>query len=150
MPWAQQAKKLVLILATSLLMTGASRKALKVRVLNRIPCIYYPVQFCKDKDRDILALLDFGSEVNAMTLAYAAHLGFKVRMTNVGAHKIDGSSLAIYGMVIAGFQVVDKLGCSWFFQKTFLLADISMKVVFDMFFLIFSNADVKFAEKKLT
>ena len=100
---------------TSSLVTGASKKAPKVRVLDKIPCICYPVQFRKDKSKDVLALLDSRSEVNAMTLAYAAHLGLQVRVTNVGAQKIDGSSLVTYGIVIASFQVVDKLGLSWFF-----------------------------------
>ena len=94
---------------------GASRKAPKVRVLDRIPCICYPVQFCKDKGKDVLALLDSKSKVNAMTPAYAAHLGPKVKVTDVGTQKINGSSLATYGMIIATFQVVDKLNCSWFF-----------------------------------
>ena len=142
MSWASQAKKLVLVLATSSLVTGASRKAPKVRVLERVSCICYLVQFCKDKGKDVLALLDSGSEVNAMTPAYAAHLGLKVRVTDVGTQKIDGSSLATYGMVIAAFQVVDKLGRSRFFQETFLLADISMKVVLGMPFLTLSNADI--------
>ena len=123
-------------------MTGASRKALKVGVLGRVPYICYLVQFRKDKGKDVLTLLDSGSEVNAMTPAHAAHLGLKVRVTDVGAQKIDGSSLATYGMVIAAFQVVDKLGRSRFFQETFLLADISMEVVLDMLFLSFSNTDV--------
>ena len=52
-------------------------------------------------------------------------------------------------MVIAGFQVVNKLDCSRFFQKTFLPGNISIKVVLGMCFLILSNADVQFAEKKL-
>ena len=52
-------------------------------------------------------------------------------------------------MVIATFQVVDKLSRSQFFWKTFLLADISIKVLLDMLFFSFSNADVQFAEKKL-
>ena len=121
-----------------------------MRVLDRLLCICDPVQFCKDKGKDVLALLDSGSEVNAMTPAYAAHLGLKVRVTDVGAQKIDGSSLATYGMVIAAFQVVDKLGRSRFFQETFLLADISMEVVLGMPFLFLSNADVQFAEKELT
>ena len=77
-----------------------------------------------------------------MTPAYTAHLGLKVRVTNVGAQKINGSSPATYSMVIAAFQIVDKLGRSWFFQETFLLADISIKVVLVMPFLTFSNADV--------
>ena len=85
-----------------------------------------------------------------MTPAYAAHLSLKVRMTDVGAQKIDTSSLATYGMVIAAFQVVDKLGRSQFFQETFLLTDISMEVVLGMSFLFLSNADVQFAKKKLT
>ena len=113
-----------------------------MRVLDRVPCIRYPVQFRKDKSKDVLALLDPKSEVNAMTPVYAAHLGLKVRVTNVGAQKIDGSSLATYDIVIAAFQIVDKLSRSRFFQKTFLPADISMKVVLGMPFLILSNADV--------
>ena len=131
-------------------MIGASREAPKVKVLDKIPCICYPVQFHKDKGKDVLTLLDSKSEVNAMTPAYAVHLGLKVKVIDIGAQKIDRFSLATYGMVIAAFQVVNKLGCSWFFQKTFLLADISMEVILGMPFLTFSNADIQFAEKKLT
>ena len=50
-----------------------------------------------------------------MTPAYAVHQDLKVRVTNVGAHKIDESSLASHGIVIATFQFVNKLGCSRFF-----------------------------------
>ena len=115
MHWALQAKKLVLVLATFLLVTGASTEAPKVRVLDRVPYICYPVQFCKDKGKDVLALLDFGSEVNAMTPGYTVYLDLKVRMTNVCVQKIDRSSLAIYSIVITAFKVVDKLACSRFF-----------------------------------
>ena len=44
--------------------------------------------------------------------------------------------------MIAAFQVFDKLGYSCFFQKTFLLAEISIEVVFGIFFLIFSNINI--------
>ena len=44
----------------------------------------------------------------------------------------------------------DKLKMTWFFQKTFLLDDISTKVVLGIPFLTLSNADVQFVEKKLT
>ena len=131
-------------------MTGTSREAPKVRVLDKVPCIYYLVQFRKDKDKDVLALLDSGREVNAMTSAYMANLGFKVRVTNVGMQKIDRFSLATYSMVIAAFQVVNKLGRSRFFQETFLLADINMEVVLSMAFLTFRNANIQFAKKELT
>ena len=101
--WAPQAKKLVSVSGTSSLVTDASREAPKVRVLDRVPCIHYLVQFCKDKGKDVLTLLDSGSEVNAMTPAYTAHLDLKVRVTDVGMQKINGSSLATYDMVIVAF-----------------------------------------------
>ena len=144
-----QAKKLVLVLATSLSVTGTSKEAPKVKVLNKISCICYPVQFRKNKDKDVLALLNSGSKINAMTSAYTAHLDLKVRVTNVDAQKIDGFLLVTYGMVITAFQVVNKLGCFWFFQKTFLLAEISMEVILGMPFLIFGNVNVQFAKKEL-
>ena len=84
-----------------------------------------------------------------MIPAYTAHLGLKVRVSNVGMQKIDGSLLATYGMAIAAFQVVNKLSRFLFFQKTFLLADISMEVVLGISFLIVCNVDVQFAEKEL-
>ena len=68
---------------------------------------------------------------------------------NVGTHKINGPWLKTYYMVIATFQVLDKLGYFYFFQKTFLLAKISIKVDIGMFFFIFSNANIQFAKKKL-
>ena len=73
------------------------------------------MQFRKDKGKDVLALLDSGNEVNMMTPAYAAQLDLKVRKTDVGTQKIDGSSLATYNMVISTFQILNKLGHSWFF-----------------------------------
>ena len=122
-------------------MTGA-KKAPKVRVLDRVPCIRYPVQFQKDKSKDVLALLNSGSKINAITPAYAAQLGLKMQRTNIGAQKIDEFSLATYGMVITVFQVLNKLGCSRFFQEIFLLANISIEVVLGIPFLTLNNADV--------
>ena len=45
-------------------------------------------------------------------------------------------------MVIAGFQIQDKLGRARFFQETFLVVDTSMEVVFGIPFLTLSNADI--------
>ena len=45
-------------------------------------------------------------------------------------------------MVIAGFQVEDKLDRAWFFQESFLLVDTSMEVVLGMPFLTPSNVDI--------
>ena len=77
-----------------------------------------------------------------MTPAYASRLGLRVHRTNIGAQKIDGSTLETFGMVLASFQVEDKLRRIRFFQETFLLADISAEIVLGMPFLTLSNADV--------
>ena len=142
-----RAKKLVSVSATSSSVTETSKE--DDVVLERVPCIHYPLRFRKDT-AGVRALVDLGSEVNAMTPAYAAKLGLYVRKTNIGAQKIDGSTLETFGMVLADFQVEDKLGRARFFQETFLLADISAEVVLGMPFLTLSNADVQFVEKELT
>ena len=85
-----------------------------------------------------------------MTPGYALKLGLKVRPTDVGAQKIDGSTLETFGMVLASFQVEDTLGRARFFQETFLLADLSVEVVLGMPFLTLSNANIQFAQKELT
>ena len=60
--------------------------------LERVQCIHYPIRFQKDS-AGAGALFDSGSEINAMTPAFALKLGLKVRPTNVRAQKIDGSSV---------------------------------------------------------
>ena len=53
-------------------MTGAREEALEC-----VPCIYYPVQFKKDKTQ-MQALVDLGSEVNAMYPFFAKQLGLPI------------------------------------------------------------------------
>ena len=118
--------------------------------LARVPCIHYPLRFQKDNQNEVRALINFGSEVNAMTPAYALKLGLKVCQTDVGAQKIDGYTLETFRMVLASFQMEDKLGRARFFQETFLLADIHMEVVLGMPFLTLSNADIQFLKQELT
>ena len=85
-----------------------------------------------------------------MTPGYISKLGLKVRPTNVRAQKINGSTFETFEMVLASFQVEDTLGRAHFFQKIFLLTDLSIEVVLGMPFLTLSNADIKFAQKELT
>ena len=77
-----------------------------------------------------------------MTPAYASKLGLQVYHINIGAQTIDGSTLETFRMVLASFQIEDKFRRARFFQETFLLANISAKVVLGMLFLTFNNADV--------
>ena len=107
-------KKLVPVLATSTLVTEASKKAQKM-ILDQMPCISYPVQFRKNKRATIWALIDSGSKVNVMTPGYAKQLGLHVQKTDVKTQKMDGSLLRTFRMVIANFQVKDKLGRARFF-----------------------------------
>ena len=129
-------------------MTKASKEDNNV-ALARLLYIYYPLHFWKNTNK-LWALLDLSSEVNTITLAYASKLGLRVRRTNVRAQKIDGSTFDMFEMVLVSFQIEDKQGRVWYFQKTFLLADISVKVVLGMPFLILSNANIQFNKKKLT
>ena len=124
-------------MATFAPVTEASQE--DVVTLNLVPCICYPIWFKKNK---IQALIDSGSKVNAMTSGYVLKLGLKVRPTNVGAQKIHASILEMFGMVLASFQVEDKLRSLRFFQETFLLADLSVEVVLGMLFLTLSNANI--------
>ena len=129
-------------MATSVPVTGSDEE-----VVVRVPCIHYPVQF---QEEQVKALLDSGSEVNAMNPDYAQKLGLKIRRTNIGAQKIDGSALKTFGMVIADFQVEDKVSRPRFFQETFLVADTKFEVILGMPFLKISNADVSFGQRTLT
>ena len=83
-------------------MTGASKEAQNMIVPDRVPCIHYLVQFQKDKRATIRVLIDLGSEVNTITLAYAKQLGLQIRKTDLEDKKIDGLSLRTFVMVIAG------------------------------------------------
>lgn len=87
--------------------------------------IYYLFCFLKDANK-VWVLLDLSSEVNTMMPAYTLKLGLKVRQINVGAQKIDGSILKTFKIILASFQVKKKLWKARFFEKTFLLANISI------------------------
>ena len=131
-------------MATSTSMTGAREKALK-----RVPCIHYPVQF-KDTDKaPVQALIDSRSEVNAIYPNFAKQLGLPIQSTDVGAQKIDGTTLDTHGMVVAAFSVLDKANRVRFFEETFLVANVSPEVVLGMPFLTLSNADVDFSSRDL-
>ena len=85
-----------------------------------------------------------------MSPTYVERLGLKTWKTNVGAQKIDGSTLETFEMVIVDFQIVDKGGRHKFFQKTFLVADNKFEMILKMPFLKPSNADILFGKGTLT
>ena len=80
---------------------------------------------------------------------YATKLGLCAKKIDVGTQKINGSHLDIFGMVIVDYPVKDKLETLRFFQKTFLLANISLEVVLRMLFLTLSKANIRFVKREL-
>ncbi len=84
-----------------------------------------------------------------MIPAYTVELGFTTRKTSVGAQKIDGLPLETHGMTSARFLIQDSLKKVWFFEKTFLLANTSMKVILGMPFLALSNTNFQFGTEEL-
>lgn len=47
------------------------------------------MQFQKNKSKNVSALLNFRSGINAINLVYAVELGLKVQRTYISALKID-------------------------------------------------------------
>lgn len=100
---------------------------------------------------DARVLINSSSKINVIMIsAYASILGLKVYFYDIGTQKIDGSTLEKFEIVLANFQVDNKLRKTRFFQETFLLADINVEVILSIFFLTLNNTDIQFAEKRLT
>ena len=131
-----EAKNQVLVLPISTLVTGNSIEASEVN-LNCIPYIHYSMKIFKDK-KTIRALIDSGSKVNAIASAYTAKIGLNIHPIYVIIKKINGLLLMTFKMIIAGFQVIDKLSRARFFKKTFLLANINIEIILEMPFLPFA------------
>lgn len=94
-------------------------------------------------------LINSGSKVNAIIWLYITKIKLKIWFTDVRTQKIDSFILETFGMVLANFQVKNKLGKTQLFQEIFLVAKTSEEVILKMFFLIFSNADMVFKDWKL-
>ena len=123
--------------------TGARKEALE-----RVPYIHYPVQLKKNK-APVQALIDSECEVNVIYLSFAKQLGLPIWATDVGAQKIDGIILDIYGIVVATFLIVDKTNRVRSFEESFLVAIVSPEVVLRMLFLTLSDANVNFSGRDL-
>ena len=111
--------------------------------LAQVPCIRYLIIFWK-KSVPVSALFDLNSEVNAIYPTFAQVLGLTIRPMDVVAQKIDSTILDTFGIIITAFLVTDKANRIRFFEKTFLVANISLKIVFRMFFLTLSVVNVNF------
>ena len=142
---------------TSISVTENSEETILVSVkeLEWVTCIQYPIAFSGGINQDgsalnpVSALLNLSSEVNVMHLAFAKRLGLVMQATNVGAQKIDGTTLESYEMVVAAFSVIDQTDRVKFFEKAFLVANVSPNMVLGMRFFTLNGADVDFPKREL-
>ena len=68
----KQVKKLA---AVSAIFTSATASS---KILQLVPYISYPIQFQRGHGGEVRALIDSGSEVNPMSIAFAAKLGLSI------------------------------------------------------------------------
>ena len=97
----------------------------------------------------VSALLDSGSEVNVIYPILAWELGLSIKITDVGAQKIDSTMLDIFEIVVVAFSVTDKANWIRFFEETFLVANVSPEIVLGIPFFTLSGADIDFSGRKL-
>ena len=95
-------------MATSVPVTDNSNEEV---ILKKVSCIYYLIQFQKGQ-KQVRALFDSNSKVNAMNPTFAQKLGFHIWKTNVGIQKIDDSILKTLEMVIADLKIEDEISRS--------------------------------------
>ncbi len=84
-----------------------------------------------------------------MSQTFAQQLGLRICKTNLGAQKIDGTTLETDGMVVSTFSMLDKDGRERFFEESFLLANVKPDIVLGIPFLTISNVDVNFQAQDL-
>lgn len=72
-------------------------------------------------------MLNSRSEINTIQLTFIQELVFPIQLLNVGAQNIDNTILNIFEIIFAIFLNDDKVNQVNFFDKIFLIANISLK-----------------------
>ena len=94
-------------------------------------------------------LIDSRSEVNAIHPSFATQLGLPIRPIDMREQKNDDIIQDTHRRVVAIFSMVNKVSRVRFFEKIFLVANVSLNVVFGIFFLTLSGVDVDFSGREL-
>ena len=97
----------------------------------------------------MLALFDSRSEFNTIHLIFVKEQGFFIRPIDIKTQKIDNTMLNTYEIVFVAFLVTDQVNQVRFFEKTFLITNISLEIVFGMLFLILNSANINLLEQNL-
>ena len=97
----------------------------------------------------ISAFFNLNSEINAIYLTFIKKLGFVIQSININIQKIDSIIFETYKMVIAVFLVINWADKIKFFEKTFLIANFSLNMIFKILFLTLNSRDINFLKRKL-
>ena len=149
------------VLVTSTLVTATGKEVVKTARaskdgkeskgeypnLAQVLCIQYSITFQK-KFVSVSVLFDSGSEINVIYPIFAWELRLPIKLMDVRVQKIDSIMLDIFGIVIIAFSVTDKANWVEFFEESFLVTNVSPKVIFRMLFLTLSGADIYFLGQK--
>lgn len=84
-----------------------------------------------------------------MTLIYVFKLSPKISINHIRALKIYNFTFHKFGIVYTSFQVKNKFKKTCFFYKIFFVANTSIKLIYKISLLFFTNINIKFGKKKL-
>lgn len=99
--------------------------------------------------KSVLVLFDSNNEVNNIYLIFTKELRLLIKPIGVRTQEIDGITLDTYRIVVATFLLTNKANQEKFFKEKFLVANVSLKVVFKIFFLTLNSINIDFLHWKL-
>ena len=94
-------------------------------------------------------MIDLRSEVNTIYLIFVKQLGFSIKPIDIEVQKINDNTLNTYGIVVAAFWVTNKANQVKFCEKTFLIVNVSLEVILEIYFLSLSSANIEFLDREL-
>ena len=97
----------------------------------------------------VSAPLNSNYKFNIIYLVFAKEIGFYIRPPNIDIQKIDNTMLDIYEMIVIVFLISDKVYQVRFFEKIFLIANVSPKIVLRILFHTLNSTNVNFLRQKL-
>lgn len=91
-------------------------------------------------------LFDINSEFNVIYLTFVKKPDLFIKPIDIRALKIDSIMLNTYKIVVVDFLILNKVNKIKFFKKPFLMTNVILEVIFRVFFLTLSIADINFLE----
>lgn len=76
-----------------------------------------------------MALIDFETIIKIINHAYITNLGYQIQKYYINISEFEISLMKYYSMIIAAFDVLDKLVCLHFFHERVLFAIINKIIV---------------------